>query len=224
MVSAENDPRRPGTIWALNLDWPAPTITPLVPATFTRVGPEAADRLAAAMRLAEPAEVRRRFDTGRRCYTAWVEGELAAYGWISFEEEAIGELRLRVRLLPGEAYLWDCATVPAFRRRRLYTTLLTHMAGALRVEGLCRVWVGADMENVASQTGIARAGFKPVADLVVARALALRLVWVSGRPGIPEQIVGEARRAFLGNRDQAWLSALSSAARNQTRISSTSHD
>jgi hypothetical protein len=98
------------------------------------------------------------------------------------------------------------------------------MVGALRAEGLCRFWIGADMENVASQIGIARAGFKPVADLVVARALAMRLVWVSGRSGVPEQIVAESRRAFLGDRDQAWLSALSSAARNQTRISSTSHD
>ncbi len=193
-------------------------VTPLVPVAFTRVGPEAADRRASAMGLADPAEVRRRFDTGRCCYTAWVEGELAAYGWISFEEEAIGELRLRVHLLPGEAYLWDCATVPAFRRRRLYTTLLTHMVGTLRLEGLCRVWIGADMENVASQSGIARAGFRPVADLVVARALAMRLVWVSGRPGVTEQIVTEARRAFLGNRDQAWLSALSSAMRDRGRI------
>ncbi len=219
MVSAENDPRRPGTIWAMNLDWPTPTVTPPVPATFTRVGPEAADRLGMVMGLDDPAEVRHRFDTGRRCYAAWVEAELAAYGWVSFEEEAIGELRLRVHLAPGEAYVWDCATVPAFRRRRLYTALLTHIVGALRMEGLCRVWIGADMENVASQVGIAHAGFKPVADLVVARALAMRLVWVHGRPGVPERLVAEARRAFLGNRDQAWLSALSSARRNQTQIS-----
>lgn len=219
MVSPENDPRRPGTIWAMNLDWPTPAVTPLLPAVFARVGPEAADRLAAVMGLADPAEVRRRFDTGRRCYAAWVEGELAAYGWVSLEEEAIGELKLRVQLLSGEAYLWDCATALAFRRRRLYTALLTHVVGALRVEGLCRVWIGADMDNVASQAGIARAGFKPVADLVVARALAMRLVWVAGRPGVPERLVAEARRAFLGNRDQAWLSALSSARRSQTEAS-----
>ncbi len=65
MVSAENDPRPPGAIWAMNLDWPTPTVTPLVPVAFTCVGPEAADRLATAMGLADPAAVRRRFDTAR---------------------------------------------------------------------------------------------------------------------------------------------------------------
>jgi ribosomal protein S18 acetylase RimI-like enzyme len=209
MVSAENDRRRPGTIWVRQLDWPTPAVAPLVPATLARLGPESAGRLAAVMGLADAAGVRQRLDTGRRCYAAWVGDELAAYGWVSLEEEAIGELRLRVRLLPGEAYLWDCATVPAFRRRRLYTALLIHMAGALLAEGLCRVWIGADMENIASQAGIARAGFRPVADLVVARALALRLVWVAGRPGVPAALVAEARRVFLGDRDQAWLAALS---------------
>jgi ribosomal protein S18 acetylase RimI-like enzyme len=208
MVAAENDPRRPGTIWAINLDWPTPVVEPLVPADFARVGPGAADRLAAAMGLADPAEVRRRFDTGRRCYAASIEGKLAAYAWMSFEEEAIGELDLQVRLLPGEAYLWDCATIPAFRRRRLYTALLAHMVAALRAEGFCRAWIGANVENVASQAGIERAGFRPVADLVVARALAMRRVWVAGRPGVPESLVAEARRAFLGDRDRAWLGAL----------------
>lgn len=211
MVSAEDDPRRPGTIWALHLDWPTPAVTPLIPASFARVGPEATGRLAAAMGLADLAETRQRFETGRRCYAAWVEGNIAAYGWVSFEEEAIGEVRLRVHLLPGEAYLWDFVTLPPFRRRRLYTALLLHVIEALRAEGVCRLWIGVDMDNTASQAGIARAGFRPIADLVIARVLALRRVWLAGRPGVPEALVAEARRAFLGNRALAWRSALSSA-------------
>ncbi len=87
LVSAENDPRRVGTIWTLNLDEPSPAITPLVAATFRSPGRRYAlpwlRRWAAA-----PAEVHQRFETGRSCYTAWVEGQLAAYGWVSFEKNS----------------------------------------------------------------------------------------------------------------------------------------
>jgi hypothetical protein len=157
-----------------------------------------------------PAEVYSRFETGRSCYTAWVEGQIAAYGWVSFTEEMIGELNLRLRLLPGEAYIWDCATLPAFRQKRLFSALLVYMVKELQAEPLCRLWIGADLDNVASQRGIARAGFRRVADLVVARVLGLRQVWVQSWPGVPESVVAEARRAFLGNRDGVWQAALSS--------------
>jgi ribosomal protein S18 acetylase RimI-like enzyme len=159
----------------------------------------------------ETREILLRFETGRRCYAAWVEGQLAAYGWVSFDEEFIGELSLCLRLLPGEAYIWDCATLPAFRRRRLYSALLVHILGVLQAEPLCRVWIGADLDNEASQRGIARAGFRAVADLVMARASARRLVWVQGRTGVPAGLIAEARRAFLDDRDQVWLAAQSPA-------------
>jgi len=209
MESVEADPRRSGTIWMLNLDWPTPNVAPLIPATFARIGPEAAEMLARAMGLLDSTAVGQRFEAGRRCYAAWVEGALAAYGWVSFEDEEIGEMRVRIRLTPGEAYIWDCATVTAYRRCRLYTALLTHIIGEMRAEGLCRLWIGTDQENVVSQQGIARAGFLSVADLVVTWVVAMRKLWVGGRPGVPDEWVSDARRALLGDRDQVWLNALS---------------
>jgi hypothetical protein len=208
MVSAENDPRRAGVIWALNLDEPTPPITSRIPATFRPAGPESVSALAEAMGPDASAEILKRFETGRRCYTAWIGDQLAAYGWVSFNEEHIGELNLHVTLLPGEAYIWDCATLPAYRQNYLYSSLLVHILGELRSENLCRVWIGADLDNVASQRGIARAGFRPVADLVIARVLTLRSIWVQARPDVPDSLVAEARRAFLNNRDKVWLAAV----------------
>jgi hypothetical protein len=210
MVSAENDPRRTGTIWILNLDEPVPMVTPLIPATFRRVGPELVPVLASMTGIASSALLKR-FETGTRCYTAWVEAQLGAYGWVSFDDEHIGELNLRIKLLPGEIYIWDCATISALRRNHLYSALLGYMIGELRAEGLCRAWIGADLENKPSQQGMARAGFHHVADLVVARVLAMRQVWVQGQPGVPEPIVEEARRAFLNDRDKIWKTIASSA-------------
>jgi GNAT superfamily N-acetyltransferase len=148
------------------------------------------------------AEMCKRLDLGRFCYAAWFEGRLAAYGWVSFNEELVGELDLRIRLLPGEAYIWDCFTLPEYRGRRLYSALLAHIVGDLCAENFSRTWIGADLDNMASQRGIARAGILHVADLVVKRVLAQRMVWVQAQPGIPESLLAEARRAFLGDRDR----------------------
>ena len=98
----------------------------------------------------------------------------------------------------------DCATLPAFRGKLLYSALLVYMLGELRAQNLCTVWIGADLDNLASQKGMARAGFQHVADLVIERVLAMRQVWVTGLPDVPEAIVAEARRAFLNDRDQVW--------------------
>jgi ribosomal protein S18 acetylase RimI-like enzyme len=209
MVSADNDPRHAGTIWMLNLDEVIPVVTPRVEATFRRVERESASELAVAMGVDASTEILKRFDENRRCYAAWFENKIVTYGWVSLDEEFVGELNLRLRLLKGESYIWDCATLPAYRQRHLYSALLVHILSELRVEGLCRAWIGTDLDNIASQRGIARAGFHHVADLVVERVLALRQVWVQGRPDVPEDLIAEARRAFLNDRDKVWLNAIS---------------
>jgi len=160
---------------------------------------------------ATPSDILARFESGRRCYAARVDGKLAAYGWVSFDEEFVGELRLRLRLLPGEAYIWDCATVPEFRRQRLYSSLLSFILSDLRFGQFKRAWIGANLDNEPSQRGIARAGFHHVANLAVERVLGMRMVWVEGWPGAPESLVEEARRVFLGDRDKVWQSAVTRA-------------
>jgi ribosomal protein S18 acetylase RimI-like enzyme len=209
MNAAEPDLQRPGTLWVRNLDWPAPeNAAPRVPVDFSCLDPEAIGTFAEALRLDQPALLQQRLTAGKRCYAARVEGVLAAYGWVSWQEEDIGEIGLRLHLMPGEAYIWDCATAPSHRRLRVYTALLAHITEQLRAEGLCRVWIGADADNSASQHGMALAGFQPVADLVVTRVIGLRRFWVRGRPGVPEVVVDDARRALVGDRDRTWMAAL----------------
>ena len=209
MVSADNDPRRRGTIWVLNMDQEMPALLPRIQADFCRLTPELAPILASSIGSITLNEITSRLESGRQCYAARVDGQIAAYGWVSFEYEDIGELNLRMKLVPGEAYIWDCATMPAFRGNLLYSALLIYILGSLRTQNICRAWIGADLDNIASQKGIAHAGFHHVANLVIERVLAMRQVWVSGLPGVPESIVGEARRAFLNNRDKVWLKAVS---------------
>src|SRR3989442_52812 len=183
-----------GTLWLLNLD-ESTLVSPAcrVEVIFRRIGPEGAPSLAQAMGLNDTAEVLQRFAAGKRCYIGNVEGVLATYGWVSFGEELIGEVHLRIRLAPGEAYIWNCGTLPAYRGLRLYPALLGYIVNDLHAEGLKRVWIGADADNLPSQTGIVLCGFQPIADVVLDRVLAIRIPWVRGRPGVPEQIVEDDR-------------------------------
>ncbi|HET9906891.1 MAG TPA: GNAT family N-acetyltransferase [Anaerolineales bacterium] len=210
MVSADNDPRRHGTIWMMDLDKEIPAISPRIHADFRRVTLDLAPALAASTDSLTLTEITKRLESGRQCYAVWVDGQVVAYGWVSFEKEDIGELNLRIKLLPGEAYIWDCMTLPAFREKLFYSAMLTYILSELRVQNLNRVWIGADLDNLPSQKGIARAGFRHVADLIIERVLAMRQVWVTGLSDVPESIVAEARRAFLNDRDKVWLNAVSS--------------
>jgi len=208
MAAGEARPLPIGVVWTMNLLEQPARPAPTLPARFGRVGLEAAAELAQAMTRDGPGLVRRRLEGGRRCYAARIEDRLAAYGWVSFGEEEVGELGLRLRLLPDEAYIWDCATLPDYQRRGLYAALLSHIILALRNEGLRALWIGADIANGPSQAGIARAGFTAVADLVAAPAQPgerRRRAWLEARPGISQEQLAEARRAYLDDRAEVWL-------------------
>ncbi len=97
---------------------------------------------------------------------------------------------------PGDAYIWDCATLPDYRGRGIYPALLLYILDELRADGLHRAWIGADTGSVASQKGIIRAGFQPIADFVPVPSA--EHFQVTGRPGAAEELVRDARNALLG--------------------------
>jgi len=205
-----------GTFWLLQLN-SAPTseIAPRVAATFQRADEETIPSLAQAMGLDDTSEIQRRFASRCRCYIALVDNILAAYGWVSFDEEEIGELHLRLHLAEGDAYIWDCATLPAHRGLRLYPALLSYIVSELRTEGLKRIWIGADRDNLASQSGMALVGFRPIADAVIACVIASPRLWLRGRPGVPEHLVMDMRRMLFGESAFAWQNAVSTIKRKQ---------
>jgi GNAT superfamily N-acetyltransferase len=188
-----------GILWMLRLDKPLPGgPEPGIPVTFQRAGPEIAGELAQVMQLDNPALVSERFSTGRHCYVGRVEGKIATYGWITFDQEDVGELGLTIRLQKGEAYIWDCATLPAYRGQRLYPALLAFMLGELQRTGFQRVWIGTNADNLPSQSGVALVGCQPVLEIIQAPNGDLLS---RGRPGVPFQDVLDAHFAFFGNRD-----------------------
>jgi GNAT superfamily N-acetyltransferase len=187
-----------GTLWAMELDGAGPALAAShAAATFGEVSWDETDALAAAMGLADSGAAQRRLAAGRRCFAAWVEGEIAAYGWVSQGEESVGELERAFRIQPDAAYIWDCATLPPFRRRGLYSGLLRHIASALRAEGMRQLWIGASRRNRPSIFGFANAGFQPVINLTYVRVLRLRHTRIIDDKAAPPRLVAEARSLLV---------------------------
>ncbi len=151
--------------------------------------------------------------TPARCWPAWPAAAApsrpgcppsatpVAYGWLSFGQEGVGELERAFRLPPGEAYVWDCATLPAYRGRHLYSALLTHLLAALAAEGVRRVWIGASLENRPSIRGFQRAGFQPALRLRYTRLAGLHGLWVSPLDGAAPALFAAARTVILTGRE-----------------------
>lgn len=197
--NASEELRHHGTLWMLDLASASPMQADAqASVSWGCAGPEKALQLSQAMGLAAPTEVLQRFARGCKCYLGTIEQEIATYGWVSFADEHIGELDLTIRMPVNNAYIWDCATLPAYRGLRLYPALLAYILKELRAGGTARVWIGADEDNVASQKGMALAGFRPMIDIGLFHQETGPRAWIRGRPGISEQELDEACRVIIG--------------------------
>ncbi|HRN54477.1 MAG TPA: GNAT family N-acetyltransferase [Gemmatimonadaceae bacterium] len=110
------------------------------------------------------ALVAERFAAGHRAYVARLDGAIVAWGWVATRRARIGELALEFDVPAGERYLWNFATLPAYRGRGIYPALLQQV---LRQEAADaeRFWIVYAPENHASAAGIRRAGFRAAAEL-----------------------------------------------------------
>ena len=120
-----------------------------------------------------------RLARGCRCFAGWLGPDVVAYGWLSNRAEWIGELGLEIEPGGGEAYVWNCVTLPAHRNKGIFRALLLSIAVQARREGLVRLWIGSI--GAVGEVAVAEAGFRPVLridglSLLWLRSLAVRAV------------------------------------------------
>ena len=196
------DSQHVGIFWLFKLDQLPSTspfsVTPALPVAFQRIGSDNIRALAEVMHLENQTPIARRFEQGKRCYAGVHGDDIVTYGWVTFDEESIGELGLTARMRAGECYIWDCATPPAYRGKRLYPALLAHILTELAAEGIRRAWLGTDADNIPSQKGVALVGFQPIIDVGFAPAPSGDTMWIRQRPGVSEQDAMDAERVLLG--------------------------
>jgi GNAT superfamily N-acetyltransferase len=106
-----------------------------------------------------------RYQNAHRLYAAFLEDQAVGFGWVAMQTGGIEELDFSFAMPPGNCYLWDFVTLPAWRGRGVYPHLLQEIA---RLEDdVERFWIGYEDHNEVSGRGIARAGFRVVGDLIV---------------------------------------------------------
>jgi GNAT superfamily N-acetyltransferase len=134
---------------------------------------------------------------GCRCFTAEIGAEVVGYGWVSTAPEWIGELKLEIRPARGEAYIWNCVTLPAHRRKGVFGAVLRAIKAQLKGDGLSRVWIGSIDDP--AETAILGAGFVPVMRLEATSRLGFR--WLRVLPAYKaDPQVAPAASMALGRR------------------------
>jgi ribosomal protein S18 acetylase RimI-like enzyme len=123
--------------------------------------------------------------------------EIVGYGWVSTAAEWIGEPQLEIRPARGEAYIWNCATLPAHRRKGVFGAVLRTIKAQLKGDGLSRVWIGSIDDP--AEKAILSAGFVPVMRIEATSRSGFR--WLRVRPAYraDPQLVPAASMA-LGSR------------------------
>ncbi len=193
-----------GRIYARDLHGAEPLPTVAAPGIAVDLSELSTDGVAAMAAATDRPQhlILERLDPRRRCFAAWHGAEIAAYCWISLQQEYVGEMESILDIQPGEAYIWDCATLPAYRRKGLYTALLAFMLGRLADEGLHRIWIGADLENQPSLRAFERAGFQPATAFTFFRLWRLFGFVTTALPGTPARLLQAGRRLF--QIDRLW--------------------
>jgi GNAT superfamily N-acetyltransferase len=120
-------------------------------------------------------EIQRRVHGGHHPYIAYLDRQPVAYGWSAASHGAIQELKLRFAIPMRNRYLWDFATLPAWRGRGVYPRLLQAI---VQLEGAIvdRFWIGHTADNTASRRGIVKAGFQEVEALVASPTGSLHIM------------------------------------------------
>jgi GNAT superfamily N-acetyltransferase len=107
-------------------------------------------------------EVQQRIQAGHRPSIGYLGPRPVTYGWAATRQASIGELKLAFPIAEGERYLWDFATLPAWRGLGLYPRLLQAIVQA---EPADRFWIIHAPENLPSGAGMQKAGFQAVGQL-----------------------------------------------------------
>ena len=118
-------------------------------------------------------EIPEQLAQGEVCVSGWVGTELAFYVWVQFKHRRLARLT-RVPLSKSQAAIYRGFTREDFRGQRIYTAALHYTCRWLAEKGCRRVLVDHDVRNVASQKGIASAGFRPLGEYRVHKFCGLK--------------------------------------------------
>jgi GNAT superfamily N-acetyltransferase len=119
--------------------------------------------------MASPIEyVLQRVQDNHRPYVAYVDAVPVAVGWSATGQAEFAEGRVYFRVPANNRYFYFFVTLPQWRGCGIYTHLLQAM---LRIESVEneRFWILHEIGNIASERGIAKAGFHLISKVCILR-------------------------------------------------------
>jgi len=189
-----------GTFWVSDsANGLPPKCSARVETTFEELGIANLDALQVAMNLPSQESIHQRLQNDRRCFGLKIGEQIVAYGWVTRGVESVGELERDFHLYNDEVYVWDCGTVPAWRGKRCYSALLSHLIHQFHQEGVPRIWIGASRQNQPSIQGIIHAGFQHIIDLIYKRYFRLTFLQFYEAPAASSGHLMAAYRILLNH-------------------------
>lgn len=149
---------------ALATWWSSDPLPPLSRLAGFSAGPTTDEPILARLNDLSLSEIRRRLRAGHQPYLAYLGGTPVAYGWVATHQAQIGELDLAFTLPGTHRYLWDFATLPAWRGQGIYPHLLQAILLAESNQAN-HFWIIYAPENHPSGTGIHKAGLTSIGKL-----------------------------------------------------------
>jgi GNAT superfamily N-acetyltransferase len=101
-----------------------------------------------------------RFAQGEVVWIAAHQSHIAAYCWVALSETEVGEIDKVIKVKNEELYIYDALTLPDYRGNNLYPYILTYICQYGKEKGYTRALIFVTRENIPSQLGIEKAGFK----------------------------------------------------------------
>jgi GNAT superfamily N-acetyltransferase len=160
--------------------WHADPLPQLSPHPDLRVARTTDDELIAHLAHLDQAVILERFEQGNQVYVAYQAADPIAYGWSAATIGAIDELGFDFAIPPGNRYLWDFVTLPAWRGHGIYPRLIQAILACEAAEAQ-RFWISHTADNTASRHGILKAGFEQIEMLVISATGALKIMPVGSQ-------------------------------------------
>lgn len=127
-----------------------------------------------------------RLGSGARCFLAWDGNQLAHGYWMSGNRVRIDYMECDLHLEPGDVYMYDQYSPPAYRGRGLAQAMGLYVMRVARDEGYERAWCLPAVENRAGTRAVEAIGYRTAAVLHYLRLWVFRRYW-SVPPASPSQ-------------------------------------
>ena len=149
-----------------------------------RATAEDADRYASDIGTDSAGTFAGRLSDTTRCYVVVGSGGTFLHAtWITTKAAWTRELRAYFRPPPGDAYVFESFTRSDARGKGAYPFALREICHELSTEGVARVWVAVEVDNIPSLKAVTKGGFEEAWRVTYRRRLGILRVDAPRGPG-----------------------------------------